>query len=147
VAPLGSPGRAVSRILFPKPGGDHSSRATFSRHLEQPTRKLRAGHPQTLPYLVLLRMGFTWLPVLPREPVSSYLALSPLPPRIRRRFAFCGTCLGVTSTGSYPASCPVEFGLSSRALGASDRLPPPDKAGYMSMEKNLQAIVCYSEIP
>jgi len=61
------------------PDDDHSSRMTVTRHLQRPTRKLRAGHPQSLPYLVLLRMGFAWLPVLPREPVSSYLTVSPLP--------------------------------------------------------------------
>jgi len=71
-------------------------------------------------------MGFTWLPVLPQEPVSSYLAFSPLPPADRRRYIFCGTFLKVTLTGSYPASCPAEFGLSSRAVRAGDRLAPPD---------------------
>jgi len=98
-----------------KPGGDHSSRTTVTRRLKRPTRKHRTGRPQTLPYSVLLRMGFTWLPVLPREPVSSYLTLSPLPPGYRRRSALCGTFLGVAPTGRYPASCPAEFGLSSRA--------------------------------
>ncbi len=32
---------------------------TIARAVERPTRKLRAGHPLTLPYLVLLRVGFT----------------------------------------------------------------------------------------
>ena len=62
-----------------KPDDDHSSRMTVTRHLQRPTRKHRTGSPQSLPYLVLLRMGFAWLPVLPREPVSSYLTVSPLP--------------------------------------------------------------------
>lgn len=29
---------------------------------------------------------------------------------------FCGTFLGVTPTGRYPAPCPAEFGLSSQRL-------------------------------
>ena len=32
-----------------------------------------------------------------------------------RRFAFCGTFLGVAPTRRYLASCPVKLGLSSRA--------------------------------
>ena len=35
---------------------------------------------------------------------------SPFP---ERRYIFCGTFLPVTGTGSYPAHCPGEFGLSS----------------------------------
>jgi len=38
------------------------------------------GPPLTLPYLVLLLVGFTWHPTSPPNPVSSYLTLSPLPP-------------------------------------------------------------------
>lgn len=50
-------------------------------------------------------------------PVSSYLTLSPLPRGLSaaRRFAFCGTFLGVTPTRRYLASCPLKLGLSSRA--------------------------------
>ena len=130
-----------------KPGGDHSSRATVTRRLKRPTRKLRTGRPQALPYSVLLRMGFTWLPVLPREPVSSYLTLSPLPPRVRRRSTFCGTFLGVTPTGRYPASCPAEFGLSSRAHRAGDHLAPPDKSRYMTGNKKKQDLIRCFEYP
>ncbi len=52
-----------------------------ARHLLQPTRKPRTGRPQTLPYLVLPRMGFTWPAVSPRQPVGSYPTFSPLPAR------------------------------------------------------------------
>jgi hypothetical protein len=37
------------------------------------------GRPQTLPYLVLLQVGFTKLPRSPRELVRSYRTFSPLP--------------------------------------------------------------------
>ena len=50
-----------------------------TRGLQQPTRELRAGHPQTLPYLVLLRVGFSKPAMSPLPLVSSYLTLSPLP--------------------------------------------------------------------
>ncbi len=44
--------------------------------------------------------------------VVSYTAFSPLP---SRAVLFCCTFLRVTSTGRYPASCPVKPGLSSPA--------------------------------
>lgn len=47
--------------------------------LKRPTREPRAGNPSTLPYLALLRVGFTELPVSPPGLVSSYLTVSPLP--------------------------------------------------------------------
>ena len=50
-----------------------------------------------------------------KEAVSSYLAFSPLPAR-KQAVIFCCTILGVTSTGRYPASCPVKPGLSSPVL-------------------------------
>ena len=69
--------------------------------------------------LALLQMGFTWLPESPRIPVSSYLAVSPLPrnrgePRSVRRSVFCGTFPGLTTGRRYRPSCPLEPGLSSR---------------------------------
>jgi len=55
---------------------------------------------------VLLRMGFTYALPVTREAVGSYPAIPPLP-RHTVAVYFCCTCLGVTSTGRYPASCPV----------------------------------------
>ncbi len=59
----------------------------------------------------MLRVGFT-------EPYSHLHAGALLPhrfilTRVRGRFDFCGTFLGVASTGRYPAPCPKELGLSS----------------------------------
>ena len=63
----------------------------------------RAGYPQTLPYLVLHRVGFAKLPRSPGELVRSYRTVSPLP-------------------GSGPDS-PVPGGILSVALSfASPRL-------------------------
>jgi len=74
-----------------------------------------------LPYLVLLQVGFTKLPMSPSRLVSSYLTVSPLPNQSREKISplgrsiFCGTFLPVTGTGCYPAPCPMELGLSSRS--------------------------------
>jgi hypothetical protein len=50
--------------------------------------------------------------------VGSYSTVSPLPDAMLSRSGgslFCGTFLEVSLTGRYPASCPAEPGLSSRA--------------------------------
>ena len=65
---------------------------------------------------VLLRMGFTQPPHVTAGAVVSYTAIPPLPQTSLRRFLFCCTGLGVTSTGRYPASCPMKPGLSSPAV-------------------------------
>ena len=66
-------------------------------------------------------------------PVRSYRTLSPLPvPRCRghRRFALCCTFRHLAVPGRYPASCPVELGLSSarrvrRTPGGDPLARPP----------------------
>ena len=76
-------------------------------------------------------MGFTCALAVTREAVVSYTAFPPLPGQMYddteetdtcsyqhtsvRAVYFCCTGLGVTSTGRYPASCPVKPGLSSSA--------------------------------
>ena len=47
--------------------------------------------------------------------VVSYTTIPPLPENLRR-FLFCCTFLRVTSTGRYPASCPMKPGLSSPVI-------------------------------
>ena len=72
--------QAVSRVLFRKSSGDdHSSGTPVTRGLKRPTRELWAGHPQALPYLALLQVGFSKPAMSPLPLVSSYLTLSPLP--------------------------------------------------------------------
>ena len=117
--------QSVSRVLFP-------SRVTPSRamviHLGIPLPATSSnqpggtgGPPLTPPYLVLLLTGFTWHPTSPPDPVSSYLTLSPLP-------AEAGGLLsvalfpGVTPAGRYPASRPMEPGLSSTGQAGSGHL-------------------------
>ena len=115
--------KAVSRVLFPAavtrcramiiPLGPPLPTASSSR-----TREPRTGRPRTLPYLALLRMGFTELPTSPPELVSSYLTLSPLP-------AQAGGLLSVAlSLGSPPV--PVR---DHPALRSPDFPPAPEGAG------------------
>jgi len=109
--------RPVSRVLFLVRGGSHQSRPAVAGRLERSTRKHRAGRPQALSYLILLRIGFTKLPPSPGVLVGSYPTFSPLPPEKRtppgRLCLFCGTFLRVTPTPRYGVPCPVEPGLSS----------------------------------
>ena len=67
-----------------KPGSvvdNHSSGTAVANCLKQPTRKRpRAGH--TLPYLVLLRMGFTLPRRVATRAVRSYRTISPLPAKL-----------------------------------------------------------------
>jgi hypothetical protein len=69
-----------------KPGSvvdNHSSGTTVTGSLKRPTRKHpRAGH--TLPYLVLLQVGFTMPRNVATRAVRSYRTISPLPRLIVR---------------------------------------------------------------
>ena len=70
---------------------------------------------------VLLRVGFTQPLTLPQErwsltpPFHPYQIKNPIQEFLIWRFLFCCTFLRVASTGRYPASCPMEPGLSSPA--------------------------------
>jgi hypothetical protein len=92
-------GGRISRILSRarRLSDDHFSGTPVARRLERPTRKSVTGRaspcgpgppesePQPLlPYLVLLQVGFTEPGRSPDLLVSSYLTVSPLPPRRKR---------------------------------------------------------------
>src|SRR5205823_11994239 len=104
----------VSRVLCPpSAGGDgHLSRTPVARRLQRPRPEGLAGYLRAPSYLVLLRTGFAW-------PAGRPTAGGLLPHHFTltghagRRCHFCGTFLRVTPTGRYPASCPMEPGLSS----------------------------------
>jgi|GEM_PF-2878487 len=90
----------------------------------------RTDSPQSFPYLVLHRTGFTKLSRSPGKLVRSYRTVSPLPRCLAasRRSTLCCTFLHVTVTPRYGASCPVVFGLSSRRGNPpSDRLFRSDR--------------------
>src|SRR5262245_28883818 len=127
--------RPVSRILSPPPvARGRETIISLGRRLlgasSGHTREPHAGHappgaarhatPRLLSYSALLRVGFAEPARSPGLLVSSYLTVSPLPRERRcrrraRRSAFCGTVRGVAPPGGWPAPCPVESGLSSRA--------------------------------
>gem|GEM_PF-2617032 len=117
----------ISRVLcLPEKGGpDHSSRPPVAERLKQPTRELRAGHPQTLPYLALLRVGFAELPVSPPGLVSSYLTVSPLP---STPFAVAPSRGEATPKGVLGGLLSVALSCSSPRLGVTQHpaLRSPD---------------------
>ena len=61
-------------------------------------------------------MGFTGTLAVTSKAVVSYTTFPPLLTGNPAAVYFCCTFLGVTSTGRYPASCPVKPGLSSPAV-------------------------------
>ncbi len=113
-----------------KPGSvedNHSSGTTVTSSLKQPTRKRpRARH--MLPYLVLLRVGFTVPRHVTTRAVRSYRTFSPLPATNTiddRRYIFCGTFRGLAPPRRYLAPCPPEPGLSSRCEHRAIAWPTP----------------------
>ena len=64
---------------YPLPGNDHSSLDAGYPTPLATYPGARTGHPQTLLYLVLHRVGFTKLLRSPEELVRSYRTFSPLP--------------------------------------------------------------------
>ena len=85
------------------------------------------GPSLTLPYLVLLLVGFTWHPASPSDPVSSYLTLSPLP-------AEAGGLLSVAlSLGSPPLDV-----IQHHTLWSPDFPPPVRAAAIWSASAKLK---------
>jgi hypothetical protein len=117
--------RPVSRVLCPPwtGGGGHLSWTPVARRLQRPQPEGSAGYLRAPSYLVLLRTGFAW-------PADHPAAGGLLPHHftltghVGRRCHFCGTFLRVTPTGRYPASCPLEPGLSSPPLLGEMERPP-----------------------
>ena len=98
----------ISRVLFMQSSIWHcrcrQHLAAYPRVLDgQPTR-----------FLALLLTRFTMRSASLR---SRWALTPPFHPYLQsRRFAFCCTVCSLTAPGRYPASCPMELGLSSRAL-------------------------------
>ena len=130
-----------------KPGsvvGNHSSGIAVTSDLKQPTRK-PAGRRcvpcgTLLPYLVLLRVGFTVPRRVATRAVRSYRTFSPLPGSLEardlRRYIFCGTFRRLAPPRRYLAPCPPEPGLSSR-VQARERLPGRLARGSIGVIRTL----------
>lgn len=101
--------------------GVHSSRTVVASRLKLPTQE---SLERTAPPLLLgiAPDGVYHAAPVTRTAVGSYPTISPLP--ASGRYFFCCTFRRVAPPGSYPASCPVESGLSSREL-PHPRTPPP----------------------
>ena len=103
---------------------------------------------------VLLRMEFTCARSVTTTAVVSYTAFPPLP-SLKKAVYFCCTGLGVTSTGRYPASCPLKPGLSSSApfrLYSRDHLTCLHECYsntniFLSKEKNHQDFYTSKQLP
>jgi len=131
-----------------KPGSvvdSHSSGMRVTAHLERPTRERRgprlvprpghgraaAGTRKLLPYLVLLRVGFTLPPVLPPARCALTAPFHPYrtpPGGGARRYIFCGTFRGLASPRRYLAPCPSEPGLSSAPANRRGGCPADSRA-------------------
>ena len=105
--------RTVSRVLSQRlPVCDrHSSRSAVARTLKQPTRKAVAG-PAAFPIWSCSERG---MPSMPRHRGIWWSLTPPFHPYPTRGRAVCflWRCPRVAPPGCYPASCPVEPGLSS----------------------------------
>ncbi len=83
-----------------------------------------------LPYLVLLRAGFTVPRRVATRAVRSYRTISPLPDKIARRYIFCGTFHGLAPSRRYLAPCLTEPGLSSAAVETTPAIAWPTLTFY-----------------
>jgi hypothetical protein len=111
----------VSRILSGAllPRDDHPSGTAIARRLLRPTRDLIGGPPVSLLGLApggvcraARSPGRWWSLTPPFHPCLCRDACAPG----HRRSALCCTFRRVAPPGCYPASCPVESGLSSTRL-------------------------------
>ncbi len=119
---LGQPSPTASSDL---PGSAFGTDAGNTKH-----PLLAASCVALLPYLVLLRAGFTVPRAVTSRAVRSYRTFSPLPAFVNEdgRYIFCGTFHGLTPPRCYLAPCPKEPGLSSIA-SYSDCLANSDFLG------------------
>ena len=123
-----SSGTAVTDCLV-RPNPEAFRRATCLPPRPTLLRRIRVGNASLFG---LAPGGVCRIPVSPSGLVRSYRTVSPLPGTVHTRqpfrvrswrFVFCGTFLRVTPTGSYPAPCSEEPGLSSPHLAVeSDHL-------------------------
>ena len=90
----------------------------WDRHCWRPRAAypgLRRGGQPLVPYLALLRVGFTMRLPSPEARCALTAPFHPClcPRRGHRRSTLCCTFRRLTTPGRYPAPCPVELGLSS----------------------------------
>ena len=145
--------RTVSRFLCPGRGrgGSHSSRSAIAGGLEQPTRNFgcrpkpnsrgRGGSP-LVPYLVLLRVGFTLPPRLPEARCALTAPFHPYP----------GGCRGGTFSVALSVNYPLRVAPRPLAgtLPCGDRtfLPAVRRGGCpFGRPKVILASLCFAYPP
>jgi len=138
---------SVFRIGHPLRNNDHSSKGIGCPIPLATNPEARTGHPQTLPYSVLLQVGFTKLPRSPGELVRSYRTFSPLPCKTAAMpisqggffsvaLSFASPRLRVTE---HPALRSSDFPPASKdqVQDTSDRLTCSDIYGFGVYSKDL----------
>ena len=131
---------------------DHLSRPSVARWLKRPTWK-HDGQPYRFRF-GLASNGVYMCPFCYHNGGSLLHCLSTLT-FTKKAVYFCCTGLGVTSTGRYPASCPVKPGLSSSVpfrLYSRDHLACShgcysNTKILLSKEKNLFALYTSKQLP
>jgi len=132
----------VSRILFPALAPRAMviplARRSHGGSSELPG-SIRAGHPLASPLFALAPRGVYRAAPVTGGAVRSYRTFSPLPAPPPRgaalgRCVFCGTFLRLAPTGSCPARCPAEFGLSSPGMNPAATISSPPTALNLAAE-------------
>ncbi len=134
--------RGISRVLSRPKSGEIISLGSTSLPTSCSLPGTRVERAAPRPCLALLRMGFAVRLPLPgarcalTAPFHPYLC----PPRGagHRRSALCGTFRRLSPPGDYPASCPLELGLSSDGPSRASRRRSPltrfrSRTGTMSL--------------
>jgi hypothetical protein len=108
-------GGGISRVLYPRERMGSFLWEYRYRYPQAAYPGLDRSGPLLIPYLALLRVGFT----VPRLSPDARCALTApfhpclCPVRGHRRSTLCCTFRRLTTPGRYPAPCPMELGLSS----------------------------------
>ena len=106
--------RILSRPALGSGGGDHSSSPAVARGVQRPTRGLRPGQPQTPPYLVLLRVGFSLPALSPGRRCALTAPFHPCHPGFRPEFG--GVFSVALSLGSPPLAVNQHTALGVRTF-------------------------------
>ncbi len=139
----------------------HLGRSLPNASCDLPERRAQqtglSGKPDARSYMVLLPVGFTLPPPLPKTRCALTAPFHPCPLK-SGRFAFCGTFPGVAPAGGYPAPClcgartflpgsgkpkpkrppsHLTRSLGSPAFGSRQR-PPAGKLGRISANTTEQ---------
>jgi len=89
-----------------------------------PTRRHRAGHPQTPAYLALHLMGFTLPPTLTEGAVGSYPTFSPLPDNLLGHPAVCFLWHFPSPHGGSPLATIIPYGVRTFLCAKAQQLHP-----------------------